>query len=125
MARHAGVLNAPKALSVRPTPADVLRIMAQITETEDGCWLWTGRHCDDKGYGQAYFQGKMYWVHRLVYAMFRGAIKDGMTLDHWKCNTPPCCNPWHMTQKTLGENSARANRRRAKKAREDASEVPF
>lgn len=118
MARHAGALSPPKALSVRPTPADVLRVMAQVSVAENGCWNWTG-HCDEKGYGQVWFQGRMLWAHRLVYAMFRGPIRDGMTLDHYRCDNPSCCNPWHATQKTLGENSAMANRKRA------AAEVPF
>ncbi len=58
------------------------------------CWLWTG-HCEDQGYGQVRYLGKVCWVHRVSYTLFRGVIPAGREIGH-KCRVRGCWNPEHL-----------------------------
>lgn len=123
--RRPHLIRAAHALREKPSPKDVVRIMSRVQlEPKTGCWIWQG-YCDDAGYGQVSYKGKARWVYRVTFVMFRSKIAEGMTVDHLKCRNPSCCNPWHMSLKTLGENSADANRRRKKKKKSTTDSVPF
>jgi hypothetical protein len=73
----------------------------------DSCWLWTGKI--DDGYGRFRFNGITYLVHRLVTAVFKEEVKTSMVIDHI-CGTRNCCNPEHLRQVTISENTK--NRRK-------------
>jgi hypothetical protein len=47
------------------------------------------------------------YAHRVSYALFKGPIPEGLTIDHL-CRTPACVNPDHLEAVTLSENSRRA-----------------
>lgn len=53
------------------------------------CWPWSG--ATKNGYGT--FRG--FRAHRIAYTLKRGAIPDGLTLDH-TCRNILCCNPNHL-----------------------------
>jgi hypothetical protein len=69
------------------------------------CWEWTGyRNRDD--YGVATVSGRQWLVHRYVYTVLVGAIKQGKVLDHL-CRNRKCCNPDHLEPVTRGVNTQR------------------
>lgn len=83
------------------------RVMQKIDKRRDGCWLWLGKTQRD-GYGVVWSggtrkEGRELRVHRVMYEHFRGAIPDGLVLDHL-CRVRNCVNPDHLDPVTLREN---------------------
>lgn len=76
--------------------------------SESGCWLWTGA-LTTSGYGQFFYGGRKHTVHRLTYQLVKGAIAEGLTLDHL-CRVRRCCNPDHLEPVTIQVNIGRAPR---------------
>lgn len=89
------------------------RIADKISpEPNSGCWIWTG--CEVRagvGYGKAFWCGKQYRAHRLVYEILRGPISDGLTIDHL-CRVRCCVNPDHLEPVSIQENIQRGVRYR-------------
>lgn len=83
----------------------VQRIIERCTVTDDGCWLWPGAH-NGQGYGEIRVGYRKHYTHRLVYEAHRGAIPDGMVLDHL-CRQPRCANPDHLEAVSQAENVRR------------------
>jgi hypothetical protein len=80
------------------------------------CWMWLGSTNED-GYGTYGLTGDyVVKAHRASYMALRGAIADGMTIDHL-CRTHPCVNPDHLEVVSRGENSRRSNRCRPPRAK--------
>jgi hypothetical protein len=93
-----------------------------IPEPNSGCWLWL-LAIDSSGYGRGEFVGKKDRAHRLSYQAFKGAIPDGLTIDHL-CRNKCCVNPDHLDAVTLTENirrrhTAAGNQRHDGETRED------
>lgn len=79
--------------------------LLQNVKKVDSCWIWQG--CLNKrGYGNIWYAGRSHLVHRVAYAIFRGTIEEGMTIDHI-CRVEACCNPAHLEAITKSENSKR------------------
>ena len=77
------------------------------------CWIWTASK-DTRGYGQFHFNKKLQQAHRFTYAWLRHSIPMGLRkgirqLDHFVCNNPSCCNPWHTKLVFAKENCIRAS----------------
>ena len=70
-------------------------------EPNSGCWLWAGA---DNGVGYGKYRGK--YAHRVAYEAARGAIPEGMFLDHL-CRVRCCVNPDHLEPVTNVENIRR------------------
>lgn len=101
-------------VSVLPT-----RIAEKILESplgfnETPCWVWLG-YTAKEGYGQVYFQGKLWSTHRLLYELFRGPIPEGLHIDHL-CRVRGCCNPAHLEAVTCKENARRGDTGKARGA---------
>ncbi len=80
----------------------------------DKCWLWT-KCATAKGYGQTFFEGKLWYTHRLAWTLTHGPIPQGMNVLH-NCpsgDNPRCFNPAHLWLGTLAQN----NQDMAKKGR--------
>ncbi len=75
-------------------------------KTIDDCWNWIG--ClDSSGYGIIRVRMKRQshlGAHRLSYAIFKGPLDDKLVVTH-DCDNPKCVNHFHLTQKTMKENS--------------------
>lgn len=68
----------------------------------NGCWIWQGkRNGDYARYGRTL-------VHRYLYEEMVGPIPT-RTLDHFKCDTPLCVNPFHVRPATDRENTLRGD----------------
>ena len=60
----------------------------------DACWPWKFA-LKRSGYGYVSLGGNDYRAHRVAYEIVRGAIPQGLTLDHL-CRNRACCNPAHL-----------------------------
>lgn len=94
----------------------------RILIQENGCWHWTTNINSNKGYGFATPPGRgRKQAHRYVYEELRGAIPEGLTLDHQchnrdetcaggvGCLHRRCVNPSHLEPATAWENTSRGN----------------
>ena len=82
------------------------RLMAKIEiDPETECWLWKGG-LNRKGYGNFWFLGKVYRVHRATYILSYGQIPEGLQLAHICGRRRHCCNPDHVFPTTGKENMA-------------------
>lgn len=61
---------------------------------EAGCWMWM-RAVGRDGYGKIKVSKRQMGAHRASYELFKGAIPDGMDLDHL-CRNRTCVNPDHL-----------------------------
>jgi hypothetical protein len=68
----------------------------------DTCWLWTGKK--DDGYGRFSFKGSQYLVHRAMFALYKESVEKKLVIDH-TCKVRACCNPDHLRQITISENT--------------------
>lgn len=83
------------------------RLMAKVSiEPNSGCWLWLGADDGGDGYGRIVVNGRQRSAHRVSYELHRGAIPDGLHIDHL-CRVRCCVNPDHLEPVTCGENIRR------------------
>lgn len=84
-------------------------------EPNSGCHIWLG--CTNQyGYGLVNVDGHSRLAHRIVYAVRRGEIPNGLPLDH-KCRTRRCVNENHLEAVSLAENIRRGESVSARNAR--------
>lgn len=81
------------------------RFWAKVEKT-DHCWLWHGAVSSYTGYGSIGHNGKTCVAHRMAYLLVKGAIPDGLELDHL-CRNRLCVNPDHLEPVTHLENMRR------------------
>jgi hypothetical protein len=84
----------------------------------DECWAWTGR-TSTKGYAVLSIKYTDWYAHRLSYTRHKGAIPEGMVIDHL-CRNTECINPDHLEAVTDQTNVLRGVSPGAKATRNDA-----
>lgn len=84
-------------------PSNTTKKVAKRIKRTD-CWIMTGSPIH--GYGRLMICGKFYQAHRYFYEKMFGKISTGMTIDHL-CRNTICCNPLHLEQVTVRENTLR------------------
>lgn len=82
-----------------------LRFWRNIYADPSGCWLWRGT-LTARGYGSIRINGPTLVAHRLSYEVFKGAIPEGLELDH-RCRVLNCVNPRHLEAVTHAVNCLR------------------
>ncbi|WKX70035.1 HNH endonuclease signature motif containing protein [Streptomyces sp. XD-27] len=92
------------------------RFLARVTDTERGCWEWTGTR-DRNGYGLMCIDGRRRSVHRIAYEAVRGPIPVDLEIDHL-CRTRACANPDHLEAVPHRINVLRGVSFAARKARQ-------
>ena len=99
-------MNATRTQKAFPMDAKAFaRFNAQYEVAESGCWEWTATVMLRKGYGQ-FSYGRLMLAHRASYEHFRGAIPEGLNLDHL-CRNRKCVNPDHLEAVTQRVNVMR------------------
>lgn len=96
------------ALPPKATPEELFWARVEKTST---CWLWSG-HVATNGYGRVKFNGISQPAHRVAYELTKGAVPEGLELDHVKalgCESRACVNPAHLEPVTHRENTLRGN----------------
>ena len=80
-------------------------------ELSQPCLIW--QRSLRRGYGVAWIQDRLRYVHRVVYALHEGLpttdALDGLILHH--CDVPACCEPSHLYQGSQRDNRRDAMRR--------------
>ena len=69
------------------------------------CWIWTAAK-SSAGYGQTFQDGRVVYVHRVVYELAVGEIPQGYEVDHL-CHNRACARPDHLEAVTPTENRRR------------------
>lgn len=84
------------------------RFMSHIATAGEGCWIWTGALTGSRGlYGSFWNGRKSCAAHRWSYLHFKGAIRQGLEIDHL-CRNPACVNPDHLEAVPHSVNIARS-----------------
>lgn len=81
------------------------RLRGRSRVTDKGCWVTDKGHT--RGYSQVSVRGRSQLAHMVAYTAFRGAVPEGLELDHIDCESTACWNPWHVEPVTHAENMAR------------------
>ena len=82
------------------------RFWSRVTESPDGCWIWSGP-LDRDGYGAfAPNKGGRTSAHQWSYAEMVGDVPEGLELDHL-CRVRACVNPYHLDPVTTQVNNER------------------
>lgn len=74
------------------------RFLGKIRVMSNECWTLTNKP-HHSGYIYFTIGSKDYSSHRVSYSLFKGAISDGLVIDH-KCRNKACCNPDHLRMVT-------------------------
>lgn len=77
-------------------------------DSQSGCWEWMANRTT-QGYGRVWVEGRLQQAHRVTYALLLGPIPDGLVLDHFLCDNPPCVNPEHLRPTTNRANVLRGS----------------
>ena len=70
------------------------KLLSRKIEVKSGCWLYNGVRSN--GYGQLYWNGKLWSTHRLSLFLFKPEeYKEWLQVNH-KCDVEGCFNPDHL-----------------------------
>lgn len=86
-----------------------------MPEPNSGCMLFLGS-LNSYGYGRLKVHGKYVFAHRASYELERGAIPEGLQIDHL-CRNRACIHPPHLEAVTPRVNTLRAKAAAANNAR--------
>jgi hypothetical protein len=71
-------------------------------DADTGCWLYTGG-VTGAGYARAFFKGRYYSLHRLVWKLTRKRSAGRFRVCH-KCDRKTCFRPSHLFKGTDADN---------------------
>jgi hypothetical protein len=85
------------------------RFESKFFVDDSGCWVWLGAR---KAISYGHFRvdsEKTDYAHRVSYRIYKGAIPEGLVIDHL-CRKTLCVNPDHLEATTQLENILRSER---------------
>jgi hypothetical protein len=90
------------------THEDIDRFWSKVSRGgDDECWIWiAGRGTRGYGHFSASVQNRRrtFLAHRVSHYLTTGAIDDALVVMH-ACDNPSCCNPAHLSQGTVQDNT--------------------
>lgn len=100
-----------------------------LPDSETGCMEWTGSRLP-AGYGQFWYEGRMFYAHRFAYMAAFGEIPEGEghhgTVIRHLCDNPSCTRPDHLEAGSQGDNMRdRLERGRFSNGRERRTHCPL
>jgi hypothetical protein len=88
-----------------PSTEDYFWSLLDKSGGPDACWLWPSERARSKsGYGEIKFQCKWWRTHRLALYLSGVYLEPGTVVMH-SCDTPPCCNPKHLSKGSRASNT--------------------
>lgn len=84
---------------------DDARFWGKVDKSGD-CWEWTGTRVG--GYGQAWFEGRSQYAHRVSVTLSGRTIPVGMQVDHL-CRNRACVRPDHLDVVSASVNVKRSH----------------
>lgn len=91
---------------LRSNKTDEERFDEKWVDSLVGCHLWIASRFKGTGYGCWNADGRAMGAHRWNYTRRKGAIPDGLVLDHL-CRVRHCVNPDHLEAVTQKVNAQR------------------
>jgi hypothetical protein len=98
--RRTGAL--PDSFEPSPTTREE-KFLAKVKVLPSGHWIWNKATASEGRYGAVQHDGRVQPAHRVAWLIFRGAIPEGLVIDHL-CRKTLCVNPDHLEPKTQRHN---------------------
>lgn len=95
---------------------DPLERFWEKVDRGSGCWIWMA-NTNREGYGMFWDGTRIVRAHRFSYEHHRGAVPEGLELDHL-CRNPACVNPDHLEAVSHHDNLLRGDAPAARQARQ-------
>lgn len=89
-------------------PLVLARFWSKVAVGDPGeCWPWQEKSRNEHGYGifRPTKDSGVVKAHRFAWSTENGPIPAGEVIRH-SCDTPPCCNPAHLSNGTQAQNIA-------------------
>lgn len=86
------VLSPEQVRAARARVEESVRVASP--EDPDSCWIGVGKPRPN-GYVRIRFEGKLVYLHRLAYLVWRGPIKAKFDIRH-QCGNRACARPEHL-----------------------------
>ena len=82
---------------------EIFNRRVEYRKTDCGCWIVESHKPDTEGYSRIQTVFGRFYIHRLAYELFNGALQLNRVICH-TCDETLCINPRHLVQATQRDN---------------------